>query len=108
MKKPIVLPADVYDFLELSALAFGGIGGGRYRMSSDPVSPYCVLGHAGASSYDPDHEVLRAVRVALSRAFGDTAGGTTEVIGANDTVVPEGKRLSWSTYCRKLQIVRGQ
>jgi hypothetical protein len=58
-----VLPADVYDTLELSALAFGGIGAGQFAqklpgeqyqpgrqdVASGHGAPYCVLGHAAAA-----------------------------------------------------------
>lgn len=37
------LPADVYDTLELSSLAYGGIGAGNNQVGG---TPYCVYGHA--------------------------------------------------------------
>lgn len=59
MPKPkITLDADLYDYLELSSLAEGGIGAGSfYLVNGEPrnyrfvapnavVSPMCVYGHA--------------------------------------------------------------
>lgn len=40
---PRVLPADVYDALEFSALVYGGIGAGR---SFDGPVPVCLFAHA--------------------------------------------------------------
>ena len=52
--RKVVLPADVYDALELSALAFGGIGGGKYVDPSfgDGMAPVCAIGHAGFGVFE--------------------------------------------------------
>lgn len=49
------IPADIFDALEFSALAFGGIGAGLYNeyvFDADgervPVAPYCIVGHTAA------------------------------------------------------------
>lgn len=105
MSAPRVLPADVFDALELSALAFGGIGRGRYAHGEDTDalrdgsgSPCCVVGHCAMLTGEGvfGNEALRA----LSRiGIGEDE---------NDDAVPKGRRLSWPAYCAKLNIVRGE
>lgn len=60
--KRVVLPADVYDTLELSALAYGGIGAGSFgegtgggplvRVLDEHCPPMCAAGHAYASGIE--------------------------------------------------------
>lgn len=100
--KQIVLPADIYDALELSALAFNGIGHGRFDDGGDDdgtLCPRCVHGHAmfadnNASGAPSD------LTDALWRA------GLT--YGTNDMIVGQGERISWDEYCRRGNIVRGE
>ena len=101
MKKPIVLPADVYDTLELSALAYGGIGKG-YWFDAEYTAPLCILGHASwVDGYDG-----RTVFAALRQSF--RAAGFRFVGEANDSVVPEGGRIQFATWCQRLNVVRGE
>lgn len=54
-----VLPADVYDTLELSALAYGGIGAGRAFDCPDG-DPVCISGHIYFAAADlNDEEEMR-------------------------------------------------
>lgn len=115
MKKPtITIPADIYDTLELSALAFGGIGAGTFTSLDDAgLVPFCALGHLGSGTsigYEHDY---RAARVALREAFGE-AGYTVTM--ANDAAVreinlrkgnPTAVRVTFEEWCEELNVVRG-
>lgn len=40
------LPGDVYDALQMSAEAYGGIGAGKfYDYTQNPPAPFCYIGH---------------------------------------------------------------
>ena len=95
-----VLPADVYDALELSAYAYGGVGGGRFWDVGTEEVPFCIHGHAEfVGTREHGDEVVRALY----------AAGIT--IDANDVTVdqlaPKGGRISFRRWCRALNVVRG-
>lgn len=93
-----MLPADIYDALELSALAFGGIGRGIDWLndSEGATCPICVHGHANYLEDGTD---------AISRALYEAGISRYE----NDKrIVGSGGRISWATYCRRGNIVRGE
>jgi hypothetical protein len=99
MSTPIVLPADVYDTLELSALAFGGIGCGQWfdpAIGLKDYTPVCPIGH------------LVAAR-AIPREYGLTpwsAFGLNTL--KNDSLeLPPGERIAFAEWCRRLNVVRG-
>lgn len=95
-----VLSADVYDLMELSALAFGGIGAGRMRAADG--RPHCVIGHA---EFQEDFEVEPGwyLRSRLREADID--------IDSNDKTLRKAgvvgdRRVSWPKYCELMNIER--
>jgi len=118
-KQKVVLPADVYDALELSALIHGGIGSGCLSKPSDEIVagsddsfwgpeyvevPSCIIGHAlflDGYSYSENHyrEGASPVTDALVEAFPallDEVNETTSAFGIiceieslNDNTVDE-------------------
>ena len=92
-----VLPADVYDTLEFSALVYGGIGRDLYWDYND--TPCCIHGHAmmaaGSASWINS---LNPIVIALRDA------GIHEKL--NDRAVGD-DRISFRTWCRRLNVVRG-
>lgn len=97
MSEQRVLPADVYDTLEFSALAFGGIGAGLW--SDNDGQPVCIQGHALV-----DGSVFSCVsRARLSIVTNDTA---VAQINKRRGREPEA-RVTWKEYTRELNIVRG-
>lgn len=112
MPAQIVLPADVYDALHFSALAFGGIGSSLwYECDGNPtpgervwyhdpaVAPVCPLGHmafAGAAdAYDG---------MPIS-AFGLTYYRNDD---AYRRAGKSGQRLQFDEWCALLNVVRGE
>lgn len=100
-----VLPADVFDTLELSALAFGGIGKGRYfDFAGDKVvAPVCIIGHgycaASKSGFPFDHSDAEVILTALYNA------GIT--VGVNDDAVGGDGSIDFPEWCKRLNVVRG-
>jgi hypothetical protein len=98
-----VLPPDVYDALELSALAYGGIGGGAYvdrendSAFSPAIAPRCIIGHARwlAGTGGPVEDAIESIGIDPH---------------VNDEVILSGnhERISWAEYCRRANIVRGE
>lgn len=117
-----VLQRDVYDTLELMALAFKGIGGGvDYRGDC----PLCVHGLAReakptverirgdkwvhvpcpASSYPENNKINEALENAgISRMTNDEAvAAINRRLGR-----PEDARVTFKRWCRELGVVRGE
>lgn len=113
-----ILPADVYDTLELSAFAYDGIG--AYAASTGPVAdaegngnPLCVHGHAAfvcdvapssayASRGTPVGNALRAVGIYANTndvALGDIIH-RIEPSGAS-------RRVTFAAWCKALEVERG-
>jgi hypothetical protein len=92
MKPQIVLPADVYDTLEFSSLAYGGIGAGSYTGGRD-WAPLCVYGHA--SYADSGSEMWGAL----------SAAGVG--INQNDKAVGSKGRIPFGEWCKRLNVARG-
>lgn len=109
MQTSRVLPADIYDTLELSAEAYGGIGRGEYfetLLSSADPAPVCIVGHAVISGIE--RRVGDAQRVLLD-AYGID-------ILANDRAVErinrrrrlgEFERVPFPDWCAELGVERG-
>lgn len=112
-----VLPADVFDALELSALAFGGIGAGawyedttgeRYVGWRDDRVPFCAIGHA--------EFVDAGVAVAALKAVGIDIGLndiSVQAINLRKNPRPERsldlqKRVPFRDWCSELGVVRGE
>lgn len=105
-----VLPADAYDALELSALAFGGIGAGKF--TSDGVGdgdgptdiPVCAIGHAQACDARP----AGPTRIALWCANVLASDSDRAVRAINKRLgKPSEARVAFEEWCRKLNVVRG-
>lgn len=106
MDKPqIVLPGDLYDGLQLSALAFGGIGCGRfYDKLGDPC---CVFGMA---NFGPElnHPGARLFEAGITTCEdSDTHRGNDTAVrainirkGAN-----QGARVTFEEWCAELNVV---
>ncbi len=94
-RTPRMLPADVYDTLEMSAMAYEGIGRSVYWTGlGNAKRPCCVYGHAGWA--EPRGSTII---FALSQA-GITLMGSDRAMGI-------GRRISFATWCRRLNVVRG-
>lgn len=106
-----VLPADVYDALDLSALAFGGIGGGRVK--DDCFTPLCAAGHARFLDSGKANGRAGVVRDTLDAVFV----GDDFVVGVNDRAVaainrrkgaPSYARVTFEEWSQELNVVRGE
>lgn len=108
-EKPVrVLPADVYDTLELSAYAYGGVGG--FWMWDYRYAPCCILGHA-VFAVPPMKE--NPVVGALDRLHF-----SANLIAANDRAVRSvntrkgrkrpNARVPFADWCAELGVVRGE
>ena len=108
------LPADVYDALELSALAFGGIGAGS--LTADHAYPYgvrgwhavdplCAMGHAGAL----DGKYLGGAWKAVTKTGidGPVNDFAVRVINRRKRR-PRNARVTFREWCRELNVVRGE
>jgi hypothetical protein len=101
-----VLPADVYDALELSALVYGGIGAGWYYWPPMGVSPgeeipHCIFGHADAC----DGEVIQPalMKVGIDTVVNDDAVHAVQKRKPSmDT-----PRITFKQWCKELGVVRG-
>lgn len=115
-----VLPPEVFDALELSALAFGGIGS-RKMFERDPVrrepildAPYCAIGLAWWSGIIPD-EALRVnseYEGTHRISEGLFSGAVYAAVGFswedNDRAVHGSEsRITFREWCRRLNVVRG-
>lgn len=98
---PRVLPADVYDTLEFSALAFGGIGKDSYYVFAADratiLGPCCAAGHlAFARGDDADYWAHMLLQ--------EHDCGPDE----NDGAIRDSEdRISFPEWCRRLNVVRG-
>lgn len=106
-----VLPADVYDMLELSALAFGGIGGPDvWEGDGDDAfnCPVCIYGHAAfavAASSIMDGPIYRALeRVDINGGI-ESDGAVYRVNERKRR--PRTSRIPFPEWCAELGVVRG-
>lgn len=109
------LPADVYDFLELSALAEDGISAGKFgRITTSGERCGCVHGHAG-HHWGPDYDATAAETIEISNALN--AAGID--YAANDAAVrainyrkgptqPINAPVTWDEFVAELGIVRAE
>jgi hypothetical protein len=101
-----ILPADVYDTLEFSALAFGGVGGVIYfdydALDRSARSPRCIHGHASAAT-NPESDYF-CTDNPISSALVRVGIFSQE----NDAAVGLANRISFKTWCRRLGVVRGE
>lgn len=111
-----VLPADVFDALELSAHVLGGIGGRwlEYPLSDDG-QPYCIYGQSAFVTDSNDafeNEVARALDKALATFSGDGSGPTVnnnavEAINRRKGMLSIA-RVSWREYTKETGLTRGE
>jgi hypothetical protein len=101
-----VLPADVYDALELSAEAYGGVGVHHWfeDVAGENI-PCCIQGH-GFFVDNGYGDVLRA----LTSAFD---GHSFSVVSANDGCFTIEERtakarIPFAEWCDRLNVVRGE
>jgi hypothetical protein len=103
-----VLPADVYDALELSALANDGIGAGFMYHHGNPLTPCCAHGLASfatASEYD-----YGPINEALFNANIDGRANDAAVYAINARKDPYGyadTNVTFEEWCAELAVVRG-
>lgn len=109
-----VLPADVYDFLELSALAEGGISAGKFTRfdGRDLAHCGCIHGHAGQALADdlelPCAEADEA-REALLAAGIDFPENDEAVraINCRKGIPFADDPVTWREFVTELNVVRG-
>lgn len=111
-KQPVrVLPADVYDTLELSALAYGGIGAQRFYDQDYPVGePYCAFGHAyfASGSTDSPYMTDNKITAALVKAGIYVADNDKAVRRYNTQLGRHpNARIPFDDWCRILNVRRG-
>jgi hypothetical protein len=99
------LPADVYDTLELAALANGGVGAGFAFHRHNPQMPCCIHGLAEFAG-----DGNRTLNYALSSVGidGDTNDAGVEAINARKD--PGGytdTAVTFAEWCAELNVVRG-
>jgi len=96
-----VLPAEVFDLLELAAEAHGGIGCGAMYADCEAQEPLCAHGllefakGEGGWNYQPE-----LLAVGLSPGRNDGAFKFKEH--------QRGQRLSFKEWCRRLGVGRGE
>jgi hypothetical protein len=86
-----VLPRDVYDTLEFSALVYGGMGAGRAYDWPKNDRPWCPLGHADNAGIPWD----------LFWPHRITAIENDDALGQRE------KRVPFRQWCKRLNVVRG-
>lgn len=112
-----VLPADIYDTLEFSALAFGGIGAGpifTYGPRAEPC-PVCAHGHLQLADGSD-------AQTAMNRWLDDEGVSATlikaDIWGRDSDLAVEGinlrrdrrniqARVTFEEWCAALDVVRG-
>jgi hypothetical protein len=99
-----ILPADVYDTLELMALAYGGIGAGvDFHISNGGLCPVCVYGLArDANEAVSEHSELT---IALGNAGITRRTNDFAVYAINDHT---SSRVPFEAWCEKLNVERGE
>lgn len=109
-----VLPADVYDALELVAEVFGGIGAGGMAVFGSgnwsalidgTARPNCAIGAAyflDGNFTGETREALRAVDITTA-ANDNAVARLNRMAGREQTT-----RVSFADWCAELHIVRGE
>jgi hypothetical protein len=104
---------DDYDTLHFLALAFGGIGAGRWWVT-DPANPYgqgipCCLDGACLATEDVNTDSGSSLRGRVQRALSESAPYQWVIPEFNDPLVrrvnkalgrPEDARISWAEYTK--------
>lgn len=113
-QKARVISADVYDALELQALALGGIGAGRwFRADStkprqlDISCPVCINGMGVSFGLSNDVLVSRVREIGVSTAENDTVVSDLRAQGKGIADEFGHVRVPFADYAKKLNLVRG-
>ena len=108
-----VLPADIFDALEFSALVHGGIGARQYFAQEDHRAPLCIIGHAC---------FLDGRDAPLGLSWSNSVGGVERavrqlglcIVHENDNAVDRladsedpDARIPFDAWCQALGVVRG-
>ena len=105
-----VLPAKVYDALQLSALMYGGIGAGVYTVVNTEV-PVCMLGHLGARPNEATTPEAMTMMTRLGFAIWDNDRAVKAINrrkGIPETLLSAFEpRVTFEEWCAELGIVRG-
>ena len=114
-----VLPAHVYDALQVSALMYGGIGAGEsvvgiaesfgklYETNPAACVPFCIRGHAwcaGVLTADMVGDVMFRADFPIHYAANDNA---VLEINARKGVHDRRARVTFEEWCAELNVVRG-
>lgn len=97
-----VMQAQVYDYLELAALAFGGIGMGKYSQGN-ARAPHCALGYAGEgvpSCVGDDTIYAEFERLGITVCANDIAIEMYRRLASDE-------RVSFETWCKLMRVTRG-
>lgn len=121
-----VLPADVYDTMELIAEAYGGIGADRTYVNKDEKfqhivreaerRPMCLIGFCRFASdsgviFD---NTLMAIFDDLGINYYDNNKAVYKAIGLENEheysprYAANPIRISWQEWCKQLNVVRGE
>lgn len=131
-KPKIVLPADIFDTLELSAYAFGGIGAGQYNEGQDDATDYVgnegellrmpvtydveISGAQAPTLGEPICAVGHAAFAAIPRRFDWWTLINGNTISENDIAVRsinvrkgslDSVKVTFEEWARELNVVRG-
>jgi hypothetical protein len=100
-----VLPADVYDALELGALVFGGIGGGS--LDDGYGQPLCAYGLAPVLGGKHTFDTFDPIEDALFEAGITTSENDHAVRAINGRLGrPANDRVTFRRWCKRLNVVR--
>lgn len=99
MRTQVVLPADVYDTLEFSALVFGGIGH-SHSLDGDG-SPLCAVGHCIIAD-GRSGDMMKAVILAVEQDHGGPVS-----LWNDSGFLPSEGRISFDDWCARLNVLRG-
>jgi hypothetical protein len=103
------LPADVFDTLEIMALAVGGVGHHADYIWGTPTIPYCIHGLAKASETypgQPDSKYIENILYSygISREYNDRV---VSQILEKKSLDKKRHRISFKEWCEGTKVVRG-
>lgn len=102
-----VLSADIYDAIELSARAYGGIGAGSWDRSEDGERvPFCVHGHADFICGDASALDVKRVLYAAGISLGANDRAVERVNIRKGVYLRD--RISFEEWTAELNVVRGE
>jgi hypothetical protein len=107
----VVLPADMYDALELSAHAHGGIGAPRVFDVGD-ATPCCFYGHASfVTNNGPEDSINNVISDKLCKHIAGPGYYSDEAVYAINVRLGKGSRcgdrVTFKQWAKEMNIVRG-